>query len=241
MIRLRNESDLLQETLDHLAEIADGIVVYDDASTDGSTEIALAHPAVVEVIRNRRWRSSNRVWEETANRRLLHQRTLRYRPDWLFYADADERFEVGIREYLLASPAHVGGLRVSLFDAYMTPDDHEPFERGRPLWGFRTWFGPERRRILMAWRRGRGADFKTPDAREPQGLTGELVEKFTCQHYGKALSEAQWEETCTYYVDHFPEYRDKWQARRGKAIHTQSDFSTPLYRWPDVVSHAIDI
>jgi len=241
MIRLRDEEDLLADTLDHLSTIVDGIVVFDDASRDASREIALAHSSVVEVIVNRHWRKRNRIWEETANRRFLYQRAKRLDPAWVFYSDADERFVGDIRTFLLDAPPDVHGVRINLFDAYMTPEDAEPYERGTRLQDFRTWFGPERRRILMAWRPEAEVDFTTKDAREPQGVIGPFVDKFACQHYGKALSVEQWEETCRYYVENFPIYRDKWRARMGKGIHTESDFGTPLYSWAEVMAHAVDI
>ena len=58
-----------------------------------------------------------------------------------------------------------------------------------------------------------------------------------CQHYGKSLSVAHWEETCDYYVQHFPyeTYGAKWEARKGKAIHTQSDYGNPLHEWGDAL------
>lgn len=241
MIRLRNEEDLLQDTLEHLSTIVDGIVVFDDASTDRSREIALAHPSVVEVVVNRHWRRRNRIWEETANRRILYTRAKRLSPSWVFYSDTDERFVGDIRGFLLDAGPEVHGLRINLYDAYMTPGDAEPYRAGAPLLDFRSSFGPERRRILMAWRPEPGVDFTTRDAREPQGVPGPFVDRFECQHYGKALSVEQWEETCRYYVDNFPVYRDKWLARMGKAVHTESDFGTPLYTWREVTAHAVDI
>jgi hypothetical protein len=50
-----------------------------------------------------------------------------------------------------------------------------------------------------------------------------------CQHYGKSLSVEHWEETCEYYMRHFPfdTYGRKWRDRKGRAIHTQSDFMRP--------------
>lgn len=121
MVRLRNEAEILVDTLDHLSAIVDGIVVYDDASEDGSGEIALRHPKVLEVIHNRRWRARGRVWEETANRRKLYQRALRYQPSWVFYADADERFDGDIRSLLTGEEGRgIAGLRVNLFSSMHT-------------------------------------------------------------------------------------------------------------------------
>ena len=58
-----------------------------------------------------------------------------------------------------------------------------------------------------------------------------------CQHYGKSLSIDHWEETCDYYMRHFPfdTYGRKWRDRKIRAIHTQSDFMRPLYEWGDTL------
>ena len=47
----------------------------------------------------------------------------------------------------------------------------------------------------------------------------------------------QWEETCEYYIPHLPfnTYGRKWRDRKGRAIHTQSDFMRPLYEWGDTL------
>ena len=50
---------------------------------------------------------------------------------------------------------------------------------------------------------------------------------------GKSLWVEHWEETCDYYIKQFTfdTYGRKWLARKGQAIHTQSDFMRPLYEW----------
>ena len=52
-----------------------------------------------------------------------------------------------------------------------------------------------------------------------------------------SLSVEHWEETCDYYMRHFPfdTYGRKWRDRKGRAIHTQSDFMRPLYEWGDTL------
>lgn len=235
LIRERNEALLLQDTLDHLSQFVDAIVVYDDASTDRSVSIARNHDKVIEVIKAKRWRKTNRLWEEASNRKKLLSRAKKYNPEWFFYCDADERFEGDIKKYLLEEcPRDVNSVRIPLLDAYITRNDKDPYKSGRKLFNFRKYFGPERRDILMIWRNGCGADFDQIDAREPKGIIDYKEEtKFYCQHYGKSLSIEQWEETCNYYVEHFPKYRDKWQARKGKAIHDRSDFGDKLYPWDE--------
>ena len=53
------------------------------------------------------------------------------------------------------------------------------------------------------------------------------------KHYGKAISVEEWEKTCDYYAEWPEPYGSKWAARRGKAIHTESDFGRPLILWED--------
>ena len=125
------------------------------------------------------------------------------------------------------------GVRVQLFDAYMTPGDHAPYQADRELLGFRRFFGPERRDILMLWRNRLEVIFAK---REPGGIES-VGTGLYCQHYGKSLSVEHWEETCDYYIRHFPfdTYGRKWSERKGQAIHTQSDFMRPLYEWGDTL------
>jgi glycosyltransferase involved in cell wall biosynthesis len=236
MIRLRNEALILQDTLDHMGEIVDGIVIYDDASTDKSVEIAKSHPKVLEIIVNKKWQGGQREWEETANRSLLYERSRRYSPEWFFYADADERFEGKIRQFLLEDcPDDVEGIKISLFDAYITKTDKAPYKTGMKLYNFRKKFGVERRDILMIWRNGCDAEFLRKDGREPQGsINKNAITKFYCQHYGKSLSIQHWEETCDYYINYFPKYKDKWLERKGKAVHDASDFGRDILLWKDV-------
>jgi len=243
MIREKDESLILQDTLDHVAKFVDGIIVYDDASTDDSVKIALTHPAVLQVIVNKRWKKSGRIWEETYSRKLLLNTAKRYKPEWLFYFDADERFEGDIRPFLEKEcPSDINAIRISLFDAYITKDDREPYKKGGKLLDLRKYFGPEKRDILMLWRNVAKADYTRPDAREPQGFTTkEMLTRFYCQHYGKAQSIEHWEATCRYYANFFPKYSEKWRARMGKAVHSESDFGQKLYTWAEVKRHAVPL
>jgi glycosyltransferase involved in cell wall biosynthesis len=239
LVRMRNESLILQDTLDHLSQYTDGLIVFDDASTDDSVPIAEKHPNVLEILRNDCWRT-NRLEEETRHRQVLLDAARKYYPQWMFYSDCDERFVGPIREFLSSDEAsNVAGIRVSLFDAYMTADDHGPYTASRPLLNFRRYFGPERRDILMLWQNNASVRFAGLDAREPI-VSGAITTRFLCQHYGKSLSEQHWAETCHYYAEHFPEpYRSKWAARIGKAIHTKSDFGRSLYSWDEVIKHSV--
>jgi len=222
--RVRNEERILQDTLDHVATFAGGIVVYDDCSTDSTSEIARAHPAVLAVIDGEFW-DPVRFNAERDTRQAALMKAREFDPEWLFCFDADERF---------VFPEDWGwtkrnGLRMRLFDAYITPEDeYLPYTE-------RRWFGPEYRDILMAYRNLSNLNFTRPDQRE-MILRDKVVQGGWVKHYGKAESIEQWEETCEYYSTHFPEpYRSKWEARKGKAVKhdMKSDFGAPLMLWEE--------
>jgi glycosyltransferase involved in cell wall biosynthesis len=240
MIRIRNESLIIEDTLEHLSSIADAIICYDDASTDSTLNIIKKYPKVIGIIHNRKWleKPEDRIIRETSDRKELLELAKSFKPKWILSADADERFVGDIRTFLLGEESNeLDLIRIRLFDAYLTPKDQEAYSRGQKLLGFRVLFGSERRDILMIWKAElEGIDYLLPDSREPQYPEGlRETTKFYCQHYGKSLSVEHWEETCNYYTKHFPydTYGEKWERRKGKAIHTKSDFGNPLYPWGD--------
>ena len=236
MTRVRNEALILPDTLDHLGAQVDAIVAYDDASTDATVEILRRHPKVALIVANRAWEEDveARKRAEGRHRGLLLDMARRELPhDWMFCFDPDERVTDDVRAFV----SGLGGdacdaVRVQLFDAYMTPEDHAPYTPDRKLLNFRRFYGPEQRDILMFWRNVMEIGFAEGDGRTPRGMQNVKI-ALHCQHYGKSLSVAHWEETCDYYIRHFPyeTYGRKWEARKGKAIHTRSDFGRPLYEW----------
>jgi glycosyltransferase involved in cell wall biosynthesis len=235
--RIRNEALILPDTLDYLSKHVDAIIAYDDASTDETVEMLREHPNVVLIIENTAWEQdmTARRLAEGRHRGLLLQTAREAMAfDWMLCFDPDERVTGDIKLSLSEMPQEVDGVRVQLFDAYMTKDDHAPFGAGSQLLDFRRYFGPERREILMFWRNKPKIHFAEHHAREPGGLEVIATDLY-CQHYGKSLSLDHWEETCDYYIKHFPyeTYGKKWTERKGKGIHTESDFQRPLYEWGD--------
>jgi hypothetical protein len=238
--RLRNEALILRDTLDYVGKHLDAIVAYDDASTDLTLEILRDHPKVALVVTNGSWEQdikSRRIAEGRHRGLLLQIARAQFQFDWIFCFDPDERVTGDLRG--CAEGLHAGdceGVQVQLFDAYMTPDDCAPYRPDCPLLGFRRFFGPEQRNILMLWRNRPQIFFAEQHAREPGGMERVQVSLY-CQHYGKSLSVEHWEETCDYYIRHFPfdTYGRKWLDRKGRAIHTQSDFMRPLYEWGDTL------
>lgn len=240
LTRIRNEQLIIKDTLESLSKIVDGIIVYDDDSNDNTVQICQNHPAVLEIIKNHVWKSDCREQEETSNRRALLNASKKYRPDWIVYLDADERLEGDIRKFMLSPESkNVNGIKIRLFDAYITPDDKKPYKSGK-LFNLRKHFGPEYRDILMIWRNKPHVKFVGLDMREPI-IKGNIITKFYCQHYGKSISIKHWQDTCNYYVNYFPKYAAKWKKRLGKAIHTKSDFDSMLYSWKKVKIKGINL
>lgn len=239
LLRVRNEEEILQDTLDHLNGFADLIVAYEDASTDKTRKILRANPKVALIIENDNWLSGveDRLHSETRHRGLLLQEARkRWKFRWCMCCDADERYIGDIRSFVAENDYwnKPDAIRISLFDAYMTENDNAAYQQGQPLLNFRREFGPECRNILMLWKNNEDVVYRGLDAREPS-VSGNVAIRFYCQHYGKSLSISHWESTCEYYINHFPydPYGKKWEARKGKAIHELSDFGRPLLPWGD--------
>jgi Glycosyl transferase family 2 len=238
--RIRNEALILQDALDYVSRHVEAIIAYDDASADQTLEILVGHPKVALIVANRSWEAdieARRIAEGRHRGLLLQIAREHFQFEWMFCFDPDERITGDMRGFMEQThSSNCDGVRVQLFDAYMTPEDQAPYQANRDLLGFRRFFGPERRDILMMWRNRLEVIFATHHGREPGGV--DRVETgLYCQHYGKSLSVEHWEETCDYYMRHFPfdTYGRKWSDRKGRAIHTQSDFMRPLYEWGDTL------
>lgn len=227
--RVRNEEAIIKDTLDHVGKLVDFIIVVDDASTDRTPYICSQHPKVQEVIHNDVWAKDpiSRRKAEGDLRDWAYQAAMKHKPDWIYYFDADEHADFDGIDF--DNPA-TDYYRMRLFDFYITPDDVETPYLDRKL------MGCEYRDIIMLFRPHFSIYF---GEREPclphdyrQGLGGFV------KHYGKAMTVAEWEKTCDYYIynrggSHYPKFRDKWLERKGKAIHTKSDFGGELINWED--------
>jgi glycosyltransferase involved in cell wall biosynthesis len=240
MTRIRNEALILPDTLDYLAGQVDAIVAYDDASTDATLDILRTHPKVALIVANQAWEpdAAARKRAEGRHRGLLLDMARAELPhDWLFCFDPDERITGNVRSFVAGLEGDdCDAVRVQLFDAYLTAEDCAPYRPELPLLDFRRFYGPEQRDILMLWRNRPEIHFGEGHGRHPVGMRQVKID-LHCQHYGKSLSVEHWEETCDYYIRHFPyeTYGKKWAERKGRAIHTESDFDRPLYEWGDML------
>ncbi len=230
LTRVRNEETIMQETLDHFAEVCDaGILVLDDCSTDGTPDISRGHRAVRRVLYRDEWRA-DRLEEEWRHRQELLEAGREYGPKWFLYFDADERVECELRV-----PHVCDSVSMRLFDAYITEEDKDE------VGCHRKWFGPEYREIIMLFRNMPWMNYHLPDQRIVDGFRKPYPSGYV-RHYGKAVSIQEWEDTCDYYVKHFPEpYKEQWAARKGHAVHTESDFARPLIEWHERDKKAVCI
>lgn len=232
LIKVRNEAHIIKDTLDNWASFCTGgIYVYDDVSTDNTVEICQSHPAVKAVILGDFW-DPDREKAEWFNRQMILLRAQQDSgpDDWFVYFDADEHI-FNFERYELFNNPQVNAIACRLYDFYITPEDINIDYKKR------EWVGPEYRTIVFFFRNNPALKYHTPDQRIvtlPDDV-GNIPIHGDIKHYGKGFSVQQWEDTCDYYIRHWPKYSDKWRKRKGKAIHTEmiSDFGNPLIKWKD--------
>lgn len=233
--RVRNESLIIADTVRHYLGYCDRIVMYDDDSTDDTVAIAAtAGGERIEIIRGDAWRQ-DRQPEEVRHRALVLERARQLGATWALCFDCDERL-VGALPNMKAD-----GYRFRLFDGYLTTDMQAPYVGGDLAELPRMW-GPEYRDILILFRVA-CSKFVGIDNREPRTEGRIELAGVQVKHFGKCLSVEQWEEACSYYtLPSWPDrYRVKWEARKGKAIHTLSDFGRRLYPWRDVAANGVPL
>jgi hypothetical protein len=240
LTRIRNEQNIIKDTLDHWGKICTGgIYVYDDASTDFTVKIVGVHPAVKGVIESKMW-DPDRERAEYANRQALLTYARRFAGpnDWFVYFDADERLYAPPTLSEVFFQENVKAVACRLYDVYITPLDVQKNYLERDL------VGPEFRTIVMFFRNHADLSYNTPDQRIvnlPNDGRGIVIEGLI-KHFGKGISVEHWEETCEYYVKHFPKYAAKWAQRRGKAVKhdMKSDFGNTLISFSDVVAGRVE-
>jgi len=232
LLLVRNEEHLIERTLDKMSEYCDIIFIHDDASTDATVDICREHPNVATISMSQYY-ASDRTWAETHNRAELLRSAQAFgtsKDDWFVYLDADEEIEFDWYMFMkttIMSP-EVVAIRMKLFDFYATEEDaHLDYTH-------RTKMGPEYRSIIMAFKNTEHLSYHVPIQREVAIGPGSILESGFVKHYGKAISAEHHEMKCEYYARNFPiDYAEKWDNRRGKFIHTISDFGMELITWDE--------
>ena len=225
--RIRNEENVIGHTLKHLSNFCSDILVYDDCSTDKTVEVCKHSPKVRTIIENKKWESDpkKRLELEGTQRNEIYQACLRYKPDWVYYFDADEFIDF---DKIWLYGINANAIRCRFFDFYITPNDiNKHFLE-------REYCGIEYREIITLFRPEMGLNFPH---REPFIPNKKEFTLGKVKHYGKAVSVEEWEKTCDYYANHLYEVNngqlisEKWKKRKGKAVHNKSDFNTDLITW----------
>ena len=237
--RLRNEELILRDTLDYVGKHVDAIIAYDDASTDSTLEILRNHEKVALIVSNGSWEEDieARLIAEGRHRGLMLQLARAQLPfEWMFCFDADERVTGDMRSFLEGPDlGDCEGIRVPLFDAYMTPNDSPPYQSDRALLNFRG-FRPGTKGHPDALAQSRGGVLpgaKSAGAwRNKASADSVSIASIMASHcrllIGKRLA------ITTFDIFRVETYGRKWRDRKGRAIHTQS-ISCGLYEWGDTL------
>lgn len=101
--QVKNDAWIMTRWLQRTAEFADGIVIIDDGSTDGTYDLIRAAPKVVHVKRNK----PGTPWRILANRHYLYDYARKLGAAWVCELDSDDILDVRFaaqRDELLSRP-----------------------------------------------------------------------------------------------------------------------------------------
>lgn len=245
LTRVRNESVIIQSTLDWYARYCDaGIYVFDEASDDDTVDLCYYNYRVQAVVRVNHFETNpqeRRRFEGWPRQTLLDLARAQINdPDlWVIYFDADERLEWDVDAFDFEA---YDAASFRLWDAYITLEDEFRYLGAAwpELQDLRRWFGPEFRDIPMVFKANAITRF---DNRSPSLINGARVHPYAgdVRHFGKAISVEEFEHTIDYYTQFQPKnFGLKWEVRRGKAVHVpgddgvmRSDFGGELIEWKD--------
>jgi len=100
---IKDEKLLIDRWLQRTAEFADGIVVVDDGSSDGTHETLMKHKSVLKVHRNQPGSARNQLKDLKTALRMAQS----FDPDWILFLDGDEIMDARLAtelDYLTTQP-----------------------------------------------------------------------------------------------------------------------------------------
>ena len=239
--RLRNESLILPDFLNHIDKFGSEFWFFDDASEDNSIDILRSHPKTKAVIRNY-FHSKNQTFVQTAQRHLLLEYVKKNsKKKWIMLIEPDERIEFDFDKLDDYDKEGVSGVFFKLFDSYLTKNNTNIYKKGNDLGDLRKYFGPEYREICFLFNKNKAKfDLSMAACRQPE-IQGKTVVDGLVKHYGKAVSIKDWDETARYYMRSMPMLAEKWKNRLGKAVHVKSDFDRDLLTWEQIKSEEYNL
>lgn len=123
MMNIRNEDRWLRAVLDNAARVCDGVIVYDDGSTDKTPDICKAHPAVVAY-----QRGEESETDKARDKNRMHAMARELKADWMLCIDGDELLEPTaprrILEAIKTCPANVSQID---FEFLYLWNDHQHY------------------------------------------------------------------------------------------------------------------
>ena len=148
MALVKNEADVIGQSLAAAAAWADSVYVYDNGSDDGTWEIvrdlAALHPNVVPSIQDSTpYRQSHR--------RALFERHRGEPGDWWAILDADEFYIDDPREFLAAVPEKFGEVWNASFEYYFTDVDAARYEKDPAAYADDVPVGDKCRYFINNW------------------------------------------------------------------------------------------
>ena len=148
MALIKNESDVIRQSLTAATVWADSIYVYDNGSDDGTWEIvhdlATAHPQIVP------FKQDSTPYRQSHRRELFE----RYRGspgDWWGILDADEFYIDDPRQFLATVPERFGEVWSASFEYYFTDVDAARYEQEPDAYADDVPVGDKCRHYINNW------------------------------------------------------------------------------------------
>lgn len=178
----------LRRCLDSMSKYCDIIGVYDDASTDGSADVAEGYDKVI-LIRGTR----NEFDREMSHKQELLSRLMSESPDWFFWLDADEVIE---------KRGEDGGLREIAESSDRDAHDFRQINFWRSERYYRVDGQYNSGIFCRLWRNNKDLSFSTEHGLHkkpyPDGIRTIRTEDLRILHYGFGSSDAIVDKYRTY-------------------------------------------